>query len=238
MANLPSLTNIEVYCDESHPDALTSDSTISSHLFLGSLWLAPTFRPKIKQDIASLKKKYTFRGEIKWNLISGAYVPFYQELVQLFFSYGSDVRFRALAVPHDRIRYDFNKDREHRFFVFYRVLLEKWLQPGLCYQLFLDQKTLHDSGRPSTLVQSLQGAAPNTVIKPVQSVDSSESVCAQLTDLLLGVVQARLNSQFPFNERSAAKRAVVGEVERHLGRAVAATSMNEPKFNVFKMDRI
>lgn len=227
---------IEVYCDESAPDSLTSDSPLSDQLFLGSLWLDGTSRRKLKRDIQYLKDVHSFNQELKWNRITPRHVDLYKSLIDLYFSYGDKVWFRAISVPVKRVRYDFNNDREHRFFVFYRELLKAWIQSSNEeYQIFLDAKTLRERGRPAFLEEQLRAARPGAQILQIQSADSSDSLCIQLCDVLLGCVQARLNNKMDYRERSAAKREVVEHLELRLGRQVSSTGPGERKLNVFKM---
>jgi hypothetical protein len=66
-------------------------------------------------------------------------------------------------------------------------------------------------------------------ISCVQAVPSQESLLIQLADVLTGVAGAKLNAKLG----TSAKLRVVTLVEKHLGREIGATGLNERKFNVF-----
>lgn len=227
---------IEVYCDESSPDALTSASPKSDQLFLGSLWVSREIRGDLKRQISDLRISHGVIQEVKWNRISPRFIDFHKELIDLFMESGPSLRFRSIAVPVDRIRYDYNSDREHRFYVFYQQLLKAWLlDSDETHQIFLDAKTLRDRSHPRQLEDRLRAAVRGVTLKPIQSVESDESYLMQLSDLLLGCVQSRMNAKMPFDTRSSSKQEVVLHLEELLGRKVGSTSPSEPKFNVFQM---
>lgn len=60
----------EVYCDEAHPDVLTSASPRARHLMIGSLWLPAGLRGEIKNRIHALRQRHSAWGEIKWTKVS------------------------------------------------------------------------------------------------------------------------------------------------------------------------
>ena len=57
----------EVYCDEAHPDVLTSAKPRMRYLMIGSLWLPADLREQIKIKVRELRQTYTTWGEIKWS---------------------------------------------------------------------------------------------------------------------------------------------------------------------------
>ena len=61
---------VEVYCDESYPDLLSSQSKQAKYMVIGSVWLPRKNRDLHKNAIHQLRDQYKIGGEFKWNKVS------------------------------------------------------------------------------------------------------------------------------------------------------------------------
>ena len=109
----------EVYCDETLPDLFTSDHPSAEFLMIGSLWLPADLREEVKDRIAVLRQQHGVHGEMKWRKVSPSKVGFYTDLIDLFMSFGLDLRFRCIAVEHQAMNIELhNGDAELGFYKF------------------------------------------------------------------------------------------------------------------------
>lgn len=226
--------NFEVYCDETLPDLFTSTHPRAQYLMIGSLWLPADMRSDIKARINELRQRHNVHGEIKWRKISPARQDFYIALVDLFMSFGLDLRFRCIAVDRHDVNMELhNGDAELGFYKFYYQVLHHWILDNNHYRIFCDLKRNRDRSRLATLKRVLGHANRSSVITDVQSLPSGEVVLLQLCDVLLGAASSRLNGR---QNMGAAKAAVVEHLERRLNRArLAPTNRAEDKFNIFRI---
>ncbi|MHB1398681.1 MAG: DUF3800 domain-containing protein [Trichloromonadaceae bacterium] len=223
----------EVYCDESHPDLFTSANPRGQYLMIGSLWLPVELRAEIKHKILELRQHHQAWGEIKWSKVSPNRQSFYLDLVDLFFSYGDNLRFRCIAVDRQQVDLALHEnDGELGFYKFYYQLLHHWILDFNEYRIFCDAKANRDPKRLSVLQRCLARANLSSEIQSIQSLPSKEVVLIQLCDLLLGAASSRLNKTM---QQGAAKCAVVQRLESALGRTLAPTHKGEEKFNIFKI---
>lgn len=225
----------EVYCDEALPDVFTSEHPRARYLMIGSLWLPAALREDAKDKIGRLRERHKVWGEMKWTKISPAKAPFYAELIDLFMSYGMDMRFRCIAVDRTQVNMALHgHDGELGFYKFYYQLLHHWILDFNAYRVFCDLKINRDRSRLSTLKTCLNYANGSATISDVQSLPSQEVVLIQLCDVLLGAVSSRLNETL---KAGSAKEAVVKQLETRLDLRgmLAATGAAEKKFNIFKI---
>lgn len=223
----------EVYCDEANPDVLTSDHPRARHLMIGSLWLPAALRGEIKARIIALRERHQAWGEIKWSKVSPNRLDFYVELIDLFVSYGDNLRFRCIAVDHTQLNLALHEnDGELGFYKFYYQLLHHWILDFNEYRIFCDVKSNRDPKRLPVLARCLTRANLSSGIESIQSLHSNEVVLIQLCDLLLGAANSRINAT---QRDSTAKVVVVQRLESALGRSLAPTHKNEEKFNIFKI---
>ncbi len=224
----------EIYCDESMPDLFTTNKPAGRYLMIGSLWLPGSFRARIKDDIRSLRKKYNTWGEIKWSKVSPSRLPFYLEVLDMFFLYSLELRFRCIAVDHTQINMKLHdNDSELGFYKFYYQLLHHWIFDFNEYRIFCDIKTNRDPERLKVLKRCLQNANLSSTIEDIQSLPSSQVVLIQLCDLLLGVASSRMNETL---RDGSAKSELVRYLEKRLGvRTLVPTPKGEKKFNIFKI---
>lgn len=225
--------NFEVYCDENHPELFTSQKPNAQYLMIGSLWLPSELRSEIKQRIWKLREEYGIWGEMKWRKVSKSSLPFYKSIIDLFESYGEQLRFRCIAVNHSQFQQDWNAgDSELGFYKFYYQVLHHWILDFNEYSIFCDTKTNRDLTRLQVLEHCLNNANRTSIIRSVQALPSKQVALIQFSDLLLGAASARLNKTL--NEGSA-KSELVEYLEQKLNRKISRTYKGEDKFNVFQI---
>jgi hypothetical protein len=224
----------EVYCDEAMPDLFTSQKPRGHYLMIGSLWLPASLREEIKRKIRSLRETHNTWGEIKWSKVSPSRLEFYRALIDLFASYGLDIRFRCIAVDHSQVNMSLHdNDEELGFYKFYYQLLHHWILDFNEYRIFCDAKTNRDPKRLQVLRSCLRNANLSSRIKDIQSLPSSQIVLIQLCDLLLGAASSRMNNTL---KEGTAKTKIVRHMEEVLNvSSLAPTSRNVEKFNIFKI---
>lgn len=225
----------EVYCDEALPDLFTSKKPRGQYLMIGALWLPASLRDEAKGKIAALRARHNVHGEMKWRKISPSRLAFYEEIIDLFFGYGSDLRFRCIAVDHAKINMEafHDNDGELGFYKFYYQLLHHWILDFNEYVFYCDLKSNRSPTRLAELRRVLTNANINSTIADVQPLPSGQLVLMQLCDILLGAASSRLNAEGP---ASPAKRAIVERIEARLGRKLGPTWKGEEKFNIFKIN--
>jgi len=226
--------HFEVYCDEALPDLFTSRHPHARYLMIGSLWLPAELRQEAKTKVAELRTRFDVWGEMKWTKISPSKQSFYEELVDLFFSFGSDMRFRCIAVDREQVDLTLHaNDGELGFYKFYYQLLHHWVLDFNEYRIFCDLKSNRDRGRLHDLKRCLAYSNLSAKIADIQSLPSSDTALLQLCDVLLGAASSRMNRTLG---SSVAKEAIVGRLEDRLNRKqIEPTSRTEEKFNVFKI---
>ncbi|MBN2427891.1 MAG: DUF3800 domain-containing protein [Deltaproteobacteria bacterium] len=225
--------NFEVYCDEAHPDVFTSKKSPVQFLMIGSLWLPTDLRNEIKQNIHELRQQHQAWGEIKWSKVSPNRQKFYLALIDLFFDYANDLRFRCIAVDRRQVDLKFHdNDGELGFYKFYYQLLHHWILDSNEYNIFCDIKSNRDPSRLPVLQRCLARANLSSQITNIQSLPSREVVLIQLCDLLLGAASSRINETL---NDGTAKAALVRHLEKGLGRRLSPTPKAEEKYNIFRI---
>ena len=224
----------EVYCDETFPDLFTSTKPKGRFLMIGSLWLSADLRATVKERISELRLKHKVYGEIKWRKISPANQAFYIDLVDLFMSFGLEMRFRCIAVDRTEVNLvRLNGDAELGFYKFYYQVLQHWIFDNNDYRIFCDLKPNSDRLRLSALKTVLGSSNRTSTIEAIQAVPSREVVLLQLCDVLLGAVSSRANEK---QKLGAGKLTIVEHLERRLNRdRLGPTTSTERKFNVFRI---
>ena len=226
--------NFSVFCDETLPDLFTTKKHHNKKLMIGSLWIETDLKENIKNQIKILRKKHECWGEIKWTKISLSQEKFYLELIDLFFSYGLQMRFRAICINPKEINWTLhNNDKELGFYKFYYFLLHKWFVNFNEYSIFCDSKVNRDLSRLQVLHEILETSNRNINLKNVQALPSKEVVLIQLSDFLLGATSSVINKTKHTNQ---SKIKIINYLEKHLGRKICATSINEKKFNIFNIN--
>lgn len=225
----------EAYCDESCPDLLASENNSAKFLVIGSLWLRADDRARFKDAIYRLREKHHIGSEFKWNRVSPSRQKFYVELINFFFDQGDSLRFRCIAVEHEKV--DLTRfhedDQELGFYKFYYQLLHHWILDFNEYAFFLDSKKNRRSDRLHVLQRCLNRSNLSSSVSAVQGTDSGQSILIQLADVLTGCAARGLNSQ---SNGSEAKDAVLAALEARLGHSIRPTPRSETKFNVFRIN--
>ncbi len=174
----------EVYCDEANPDVLTSASPRARHLMIGSLWLPENLRNEVKARVTALRKRHQTWGEIKWSKASPNRRDFYVELVDLFFAYGDNLRFRCIAVDRTQLNLALHdNDGELGFYKFYYQLLHHWILDFNIYRIFCDVKSNRDPKRLPVLARCLSRANLTSSVEYIQALPrpprgATPQVCA------------------------------------------------------------
>ena len=224
----------EIYCDESCQDVFTSQHTKCQYMFIGGLWLPAEKRKIFKAELHSIREKHKVFSEIKWNKISASKIGFYTDLINYFFDKNDDLRFRCVVVEKSKVnlvKYH-NSDAELGFYKFYYQLLHHWILDFNAYAIYLDIKTSRVKNRLKVLHQCLHNANLSSEIKILQALPSHENIFIQMTDLLLGAVNAKFNEQVASN----CKKKILECIENRLEHKITATSKGYPKFNIFRID--
>lgn len=224
----------EVYCDEAMPDLFSSQKPAGRYLMIGSLWLPAAMRKEVKDKIQEIREKRNTWGENKWSKVSPSRLSFYLDLVDLFESYGLDMRFRCIAVDHTQVNMELHdNDKELGFYKFYYQLLHNWILDFNEYHIFCDIKTNRNPRRLQVLKRCLFYSNLSSEIKSIQSLPSGQVVIIQLCDLLLGAASSRMNNTL---KKGSAKENLVMRLESHLGiERLSATPRTESKFNIFRI---
>ena len=201
-------------------------------MVIGSLWLPAENRSPFKQAIHELRDKYKVGGEFKWQKISPSREDFYLSLVDWFFEQSGCLRFRCIAVEHNKVnlfRYH-DCDQELGFYKFYYQMLHHWIFDWNEYAIFCDYKTNRVTNRLQVLERCLEKSNLSSKILNVQAIRSRESVLIQLTDVLMGAAAARLNDIL---QCGSSKNRIVLHIENRMSRKIGHTPQSEEKFNVF-----
>lgn len=224
----------EIYCDESMPDLFSSRNPRGRYLMIGGLWLPAAMRHDVKNKVTLIRERHKVWGEMKWTKISPSKQEFYEEIIDLFMSFGMDMRFRCIAVDREQVNLALHgSDSELGFYKFYYQLLHHWIFDFNEYRIFCDLKTNRDRKRLHDLKRCLYYTNLSATITDVQSLPSMEVAIIQLCDVLLGAASSRINQSLGVG---TAKESIVQRLEERLNlRQIGPTSRAEEKFNIFKI---
>jgi|SRR3989339_299806 len=226
--------DFDVYCDESRLDILSSKKSSDSYMVIGSLWIPSERRNEVKDRLKQAQNEHRYLCEFKWNKVTSSKMEFYLELIDIFFEYNEDFRFRCIVVDKDKVdlfKYH-QSDAELGFYKFYYQLLHHWILDCNTYSIYVDMKTNRCGNRLPILKGCLQNASLFSDIKSVQALPSHEVLFIQWADLFVGAVSAKYNGGI----KSDAKKKVIGRIEEKLGFAIMPTSRDFSKFNIFKIN--
>ncbi len=223
----------DVYCDESRPDLIYSKTPEACYLLIGSLWVPTSLRSTLKSEVHALRDTHRIGGEFKWNKVSSSKLGFYLDLIDLFFSYRTQLRFRSILVNAWKYKSSYNDgDNELGFYKFYYQLLFHWLVLGDSHYVFCDIIKYKHKYRLSDLSRCL--GVIDSIFRDVfiQYVPSKQSILIQMADVLLGAVSSRMNETI---QPGSSKAILVDRIEQHLGHTIRPTPQSESKFNVFRI---
>ncbi len=225
---------IEIYCDESNQQLLSSKKPGQNTYFLiGGLWLPSEKRGLLKETIRSISHTENAFGEAKWKAVCPSKLSFYLKLVDFFFEQEYDLRFRCIVIDTNKVNLEkyHGADQELGYYKFCYQLMKNWIEDFNSYSIFLDYKTTREPSRLTSLKSYLQRANLLAQIKNLQALPSNEVVLLQLADVLLGAISAKFNQ----SATSKAKLAVIERIEQRLKHPIMATGRNVKKFNIFKI---
>jgi len=227
--------NFEIYCDENRPDLLSSQKPPAKYMVIGSLWLKAESRDLFKKEIHRLRDKHKIGGAFKWQKISPSRTNFYKDLIDWFYEKGEDLRFRCIAVEHDKVDliHYHESDQELGFYKFYYQMLHHWILDFNEYAVFCDFKVNRHCDRLHVLKRCLSSSNLSAGFSNVQAIRSKESILIQLCDVLTGIASAGLNNSL---KQGSAKSEVLEYLEAKLGKTIRHTFKAEQKFNVFVID--
>ena len=167
--------------------------------------------------------------------MSAWYLDFYKVVIDLFFSFGDEFRFRCIVVEAWKVNFEYfhEEDAELGFYKFYYQLLHHWIYINNSYNIFTDIKTSRVHDRLKILERCLQKSNLTAQINCVQALRSKVSVSLQMADLFVGLVSAKFNNSIQGND---AKKELIAYCENHLGWEIGPTVKGEKKFNIFKIN--
>lgn len=215
-----------IYCDESthiendrHPYMILSYISTPYHLL-----------KMHNKNIREMKMQHFYRGEMKWSSISKSQYPFYNEIVDYFFS--NDVNFRAIVIDKSQLDHkSFNQDHNQFYDKMYYQLLNKKIEPDSNYNIFIDIKDTKSYLKARSLKTYLERDYHN--IRTLQIVRSYESELMQLTDVLMGAINYKLRGL----NKVTAKNNIIEKIEKHCGKPLTQKTVKaENKFNLFFID--
>lgn len=182
------------------------------------------------QNIREMKLKHFYKGEMKWSSISKSQYPFYNEMIDYFFS--SDLNFRAIVINKSQLDHkSYNQSHDVFYDKMYYQLLNKKINPEYNYNIYIDIKDTHSYLKARSLKSYLERDYSN--IRNLQVIRSYESEIMQLTDVLMGAINYKLRAL----NKVTAKNNIVEKIEKHCGKPLTQkTDKAENKFNLFFID--
>jgi hypothetical protein len=214
------------YCDEScHLEHDNNQYMILSYI------CTPFHLVKLhNQLIREMKIKHHFKGEIKWSSLSKSQYPFYNELIDYFFS--NDLLFRAIIIDKTKLDHkSFNQDHNLFYDKMYYQLLNKKIDPNNNYNIYLDIKDTNSYIKARSLKLYLERDYHN--IRNLQIIRSYESELMQLTDVIMGAINYKLRGL----NKVTAKNNIIQKLESLYGKPLTiGTLQNAHKFNLFYID--
>jgi len=217
------MKTFNLYCDETRH--LENDG--KSHMLLGYISVPYHQLILYKEQIEDIKRRHHFYAEIKWSKVSKSQVEFYNDLIDFFF--GSDIQFRAVVIPKDRIRPDdFGQSYDDFYYRMYYQLIYHKLDMSSSYNIYLDIKDGLSRRKVRLLKEILQ--ANNPGIRTVQNIRSHESPFLQLADFLIGAIGYLHNDEM----KVVAKQHLIERIKRQAEHPLnCSTTKNAEKLNLF-----
>lgn len=215
------------YCDES--THLENDH--HPYMIIGYVSTPYHLVKMHNQKIRDLKLKHYFKGEMKWSALSKSRYPFYNDLIDYFFS-NSSLEFRAIVVDKSKMNHEAYEQSHADFYdKMYYQLLNKKIHPEYSYNIYMDIKDTYSYLKAKNLKVYLERDYCN--IRNLQVIKSFESELMQLADVLIGALNYRIRNL----NKVTAKNNIIDKIEKHCGRALSQrTPKDESKFNLFYID--
>lgn len=217
-----------VYCDESCVTSSASDDFMA----IGGIMCPFDRKREIVRKVDLLRAYYNVQGEFGWKTVCPSRLPFFQALVDLFFS-DPGLRFRAVVVSRRETNFE---DTEEMFQKVYYQVFNNWLDRRDSYRLFIDRR-IDERDRVDTLRRCLIDTFQfGDAVRFVEEVEPHENDLIQLADLFIGALAASRNGHLQVEGSSVAKLQICRDICRNLGISTLAsyeTWPSEQKFNVF-----
>lgn len=223
----PQNKTFNFYCDES--THLEKDG--QPYMIIGYVSTPYHLLKMHNQNIREMKIKHFFSGEMKWSALSKSQYPFYNELIDYFFS-NSSLQFRAIIIDKSKMNHDkFQQTHDDFYDKMYYQLLNKKIHNEHTYNIYIDIKDSYSYLKARSLKSYLERDYNN--IRNLQVIKSYESELLQLADVLIGAINYRIRG---FNKVTS-KNNIIEKIERHCGRPLTQrTPKDENKFNLFYID--
>lgn len=222
---------MNVYCDESCH--LEHDQATA--MVLGAIWCTEVDAHELNAQIAALKVEYGLSPfyEVKWGRAGGSKLPFYEALINFFFTTPA-LHFRAWVVPDKSIlRHDeFAQTHDDWYYKMYFNLLKTIIRPGPTYHIYLDIKDTRSRYKLQKLHEVLANANYDfrrEIVARMQHVHSHDVGLMQLADFLIGAVgySARKLSSSP------AKTRLLDLIRMQSGLSLTRSTLpSDAKFNL------
>lgn len=230
----------EVYCDESRQDLFNNKNSITPnnrYICIGGIWIESKMREKFKSDVKGLQKKHHVFGEFKWKTVTPSKYAFYEELVELFFDYDDNIKFRCIVIDAKQVNMEkYNQsDSELGFYKFYYQLLTYWIENNNQYNIYTDYKINKNNDRLKDLKLILNNKSRcATTVSLIQAINSKESLLLQLEDVLMGAVAYKYN--YGVSGEAKAKNKLIDVIENRLQTSIIDNNRYHKKFNIFKIN--
>lgn len=216
-----------IYCDES-----THIENDGEPFMLLSYVSTPYHLLKMhNKNIREMKMEHFYRGEMKWSKISKSQYPFYNQVIDYFFS-NDTLSFRAIIIDKSQLNHEaFSQNHDTFYDKMYYQLLNKKIYPDATYNIYLDIKDSYSYIKAKNLKKYLERDYQN--IRNLQIIRSHESELMQLTDVLMGAINYKLRDL----NKVTAKNNIISKIEKLCGKPLSEkTSVTEKKFNRFFID--
>lgn len=216
-----------IYCDES----THIEKDREPHMILSYISTPYHLLKMHNKNIREMKIEHFYKGELKWSKLSKSQYPFYNELIDYFFS-NESLSFRAIIIDKSQLNHKaFNQDHNTFYDKMYYQLLNKKIHPNHTYNIYLDIKDTYSYLKAKSLKKYLERDYKN--IRNLQVIRSHESELMQLTDVIMGAINYKLRG---FNKVTA-KNNVIEKIEKLSDKSLTVqTSPHETKFNLFFID--
>jgi hypothetical protein len=230
---IPGYRNYLVYCDESGIDGQV-------YYGFGSLWMPWERRGDFTGLLKSLREKHRYRGEIKWNAVSRAVLPFYSDLIEAFFR-RTWLMFHCIVVRKGYVDLKFHKDFDQARRKHFAMLINskvKFFAAGAkdkAYHVRVDPLPSRyekaDEAALKIVAATLKKELGLVPLKTLITVDSKTSHGVQVADFLLGAVMSGSQGKATSEHKLRLSR----ELAEHLGwkNLKADTHLKEWKFNIW-----
>ena len=212
---VPGYRNYLSFCDDSGLHG-------STHYGFGSFWIPNERRGDLHKAVRELGLKHRHTHEIKWNHISKKTLPFYLELVRLFFA-SQWMMFHCLVVrkgyvDKDLHGGDYDLARRKHFAMLLQKKIEFFGAGGAkAYHVRVDclpsAYAKADQAAEIIINNALARDIGRNALKSLFTRDSKFTLGIQLADLFLGAVMDGIHQDSTSNHKAIVRT----EIARYLG---------------------